>query len=225
MRAHESLCDREAEARAAGRARPRFVVAPEELEHALRGERREPLPRVLDCNDDVVGVRLDDDGDRAVVGRVPDRVREQVQQDTLDLVRGDAHARRRAFKARLEPDVPRPSLCVERTHAAGDELLVAVADRLRKSVRPSDAIARLGGDEFAVMVKDTGDVTYRALDVAERILKAFQRPVAVGERQINVHLSVGVATTRESRRADELIRNADLAMYRAKDRGKGQSGS
>ena len=139
MRAHESLCDREAEARAAGRARPRFVVAPEELEHALRGERREPLPRVLDCNDDVVGVRLDDDGDRAVVGRVPDRVREQVQQDTLDLVRGDAHARRRAFKARLEPDVPRPSLCVERTHAAGDELVEGCVVELERKVAGVDA--------------------------------------------------------------------------------------
>jgi diguanylate cyclase (GGDEF)-like protein len=107
-------------------------------------------------------------------------------------------------------------------HAAGDEMLISVADRLRETVRPADAIARLGGDEFAVMVSDHRDATQFAIEIAERMLKAFEEPLPIGGRQFTVHLSVGIATTREARHADELIRNADLAMYRAKDRGKGR---
>jgi diguanylate cyclase (GGDEF)-like protein len=107
-------------------------------------------------------------------------------------------------------------------HAAGDELLVAIADRLRESVRPSDVIARLGGDEFAVMV-DNSERAYRgAISVAERILKAFQEPVRAGSELVSVHLSIGIATTRDSHSADELIRYADLAMYQAKEAGKGR---
>jgi diguanylate cyclase (GGDEF)-like protein len=107
-------------------------------------------------------------------------------------------------------------------HGAGDELLVAVARRLRDSVRPDDAIARLGGDEFAVMVSDERSVTDSATMVAERIMKAFEQPVSAAGEIIFVHLSIGIATTHDSHDADELIRNADLAMYRAKESGKGR---
>jgi diguanylate cyclase (GGDEF)-like protein len=105
-------------------------------------------------------------------------------------------------------------------HGAGDDLLVAVADRLRDCLRPSDAIARLGGDEFAVMVLGEDQSLDAAVAVAERIMRAFEVPVAVGDDLIYVHLSIGIATTRHSKRADELIRDADLAMYRAKETGK-----
>jgi diguanylate cyclase (GGDEF)-like protein len=105
-------------------------------------------------------------------------------------------------------------------HSAGDELLMAVADRLRESVRPADAIARLGGDEFAVMVRETGEPQEDGVLVAERIMRTFQEPVEAAAETISVHLSIGIATTRDSREADELIRNADLAMYQAKETGK-----
>jgi diguanylate cyclase (GGDEF)-like protein len=107
-------------------------------------------------------------------------------------------------------------------HAAGDELLMAVASRLRESVRPGDTIARLGGDEFAVMVQQSERARDDGILVAERIMRAFQEPVEAAQETISVHLSIGIATTSDSRRADELIRNADLAMYRAKESGKGR---
>jgi diguanylate cyclase (GGDEF)-like protein len=107
-------------------------------------------------------------------------------------------------------------------HSAGDELLIAVANRLRESVRPADAIARLGGDEFAVMVRETDRPHEDGVLVSERIMRAFHEPVEAASETISVHLSIGIATTRDSRYADELIRNADLAMYRAKEAGKGR---
>jgi diguanylate cyclase (GGDEF)-like protein len=107
-------------------------------------------------------------------------------------------------------------------HAAGDELLTAVAARLRQCVRPSDVIARLGGDEFAVMVQDSVGVRQNAVAVACRILESFQEPVEVSDQLISVHLSIGIATSEGTRKADGLIRNADLAMYKAKETGKGR---
>jgi diguanylate cyclase (GGDEF)-like protein len=107
-------------------------------------------------------------------------------------------------------------------HAAGDGLLVAVANRLRDSVRPGDTIARLGGDEFAVMIHQSDHAHEDAVLVSERIMHAFQEPVEAAQETISVHLSIGIATTQDSRRADELIRNADLAMYQAKESGKGR---
>jgi diguanylate cyclase (GGDEF)-like protein len=107
-------------------------------------------------------------------------------------------------------------------HGAGDELLVAVSNRLRDSVRPGDTIARLGGDEFAVMVHDTHSAHEDAVLVSERIMRAFEEPVEAAGETISVHLSIGIATTQDSRHADELIRNADLAMYEAKESGKGR---
>jgi diguanylate cyclase (GGDEF)-like protein len=107
-------------------------------------------------------------------------------------------------------------------HGAGDELLTAVSNRLRESVRPADTIARLGGDEFAVMVQDRRAAGPSAVILAERIMRAFSQPVRAADEIISVHLSIGIATTHEAREADELIRNADLAMYRAKETGKGR---
>src|SRR5436190_6568037 len=107
-------------------------------------------------------------------------------------------------------------------HAAGDELLTAVATRLRDSVRPGDTIARLGGDEFAVMVHESGHAREDGILVAERIMRAFEEPVEAASETISVHLSIGIATTQDSDHADELIRNADLAMYEAKESGKGR---
>jgi diguanylate cyclase (GGDEF)-like protein len=106
-------------------------------------------------------------------------------------------------------------------HSAGDELLVAVALRLRGCLRPEDLVARLGGDEFAVMVQD-GDAETAGTGVARRIMDAFTNPVVVGPDSVAVHASVGIATNhRRMVAAEDLIRDADVAMYKAKTSGKG----
>ena len=107
-------------------------------------------------------------------------------------------------------------------HAAGDELLVAVASRLRSCLRPEDLVARLGGDEFAVMVEDAHDAEAAAVKVARRIMEAFVLPVGVGSESVAVYVSVGIATSHGGNlSAEELIRDADVAMYKAKTTGKG----
>ena len=106
-------------------------------------------------------------------------------------------------------------------HAVGDQLLVAAAERLRRCVRGNDLVARLGGDEFAMLLAQPEGVEAAALDVAERVLKAFQLPVTAGDKLLSVHLSLGIATSRHSGgRAEDLLRDADVAMYEAKEAGK-----
>ncbi len=106
-------------------------------------------------------------------------------------------------------------------HGVGDALLVSVAERLRGCVRPEDTVARLGGDEFAVMIPGVGDPLVDGRAVARRILKAFDLPVEAGRELVSVHLSVGLASSGQSGGdGDELIRNADVAMYQAKAKGK-----
>lgn len=113
-----------------------------------------------------------------------------------------------------------------RGHAAGDQLLLAVAERLRACVRSGDLVARLGGDEFAVVIHG-GQAPARR--VGERFLAGLAQPVDVEGQQVHVHASLGTAdTTTLNRRpasgeldaAAELLRNADLAMYWAKSSGK-----
>lgn len=104
-------------------------------------------------------------------------------------------------------------------HEAGDDLLRAVADRLRRAVRDGDVVARIGGDEFAVLVVDGGPTAGRL--VARRVVESLARPFDIGGHRIAVSASVGVASgTTEG--VDELLRDADIAMYRAKGAGKGR---
>jgi diguanylate cyclase (GGDEF)-like protein len=104
-------------------------------------------------------------------------------------------------------------------HHAGDALLRWVADRVRESIRASDVPARLGGDEFAVLAVSTDAADAQA--VAERLVNSLERSVTIDGREIAVHTSVGVAYGgTAASTADELLRNADVAMYGAKEAGK-----
>ena len=106
-------------------------------------------------------------------------------------------------------------------HVVGDELLVAAAGRLSTLSRPGDTVARLGGDEFALLIPDVGAAELAV--VAGRIAEAFSRPFALAGRSVIVGASIGLATAdADVRCAADLLRNADLAMYRAKRRGKGR---
>lgn len=104
-------------------------------------------------------------------------------------------------------------------HAAGDRLLVEVADRLRDATRGSDTVARLGGDEFAILLERV-HAPGEAVIVAQRVLHAMEAPFALGPRAVRVRMSIGVADGARCRDASELLRNADVAMYSAKAAGK-----
>ncbi len=104
-------------------------------------------------------------------------------------------------------------------HAAGDELLATVARRLGETVRPGDTVARLGGDEFAVLLEDVAGVR-DVYQVAERTRAALEESITVRGREVFVRCSIGIATGRADHAdAQELLRNADIAMYTAKARG------
>ncbi|HEV3477082.1 MAG TPA: EAL domain-containing protein [Rubrobacteraceae bacterium] len=105
-------------------------------------------------------------------------------------------------------------------HEAGDQLLVAVAERLRACLRPEDTAARLGGDEFTILLEDLKDVS-EAIRVAERIAEHLRRAFVLDGREMFVTASVGIAIWDDTpEQPADLLRNADLAMYRAKQVGK-----
>jgi diguanylate cyclase (GGDEF)-like protein/PAS domain S-box-containing protein len=106
-------------------------------------------------------------------------------------------------------------------HAAGDRLLVEAARRLAACVRDSDLIARLGGDEFAVLVEDA-PTEAEVLQMADRIATALANPFVLNGKEVFVSASIGIARTFPGDTSDELVRNADVAMYIAKTRGKGR---
>ncbi|HEX3213795.1 MAG TPA: EAL domain-containing protein, partial [Actinomycetota bacterium] len=106
-------------------------------------------------------------------------------------------------------------------HAAGDRLLIQVAERLHSCVRPSDTVARFGGDEFAVLIEDASD-DIDVVQVADRVLEGLRQPFEVNGRELHVRGSMGIARMESDvDGADQLLRNADLAMYRAKAAGQG----
>ena len=107
-------------------------------------------------------------------------------------------------------------------HTSGDEVLQAIAERLRVAIRPGDTAARLGGDEFAILLEEV-DGPDEALAVADRLVESLSAPVALGWGAPRVGTSIGVAlsgTAGDS--ADDLLRNADIAMYAAKASGRGR---
>jgi diguanylate cyclase (GGDEF)-like protein len=105
-------------------------------------------------------------------------------------------------------------------HAAGDAVLIDVAQRLLGCVRQSDTVARLGGDEFAVLLEDVDPTEVDS--ACERILTALSRGAHVAGHQLSLSASIGVAFGNHTETSDSMLRNADLAMYEAKSRGKDQ---
>jgi diguanylate cyclase (GGDEF)-like protein len=105
-------------------------------------------------------------------------------------------------------------------HEAGDELLAALAPRLVEAVRAGDTVARFGGDEFVLLCEDVED-EQEALEVAERVKRCFAEPLAIAGGEHFVTASIGVAMPSDGHDAPEaLVRDADAAMYQAKERGR-----
>jgi diguanylate cyclase (GGDEF)-like protein/PAS domain S-box-containing protein len=104
-------------------------------------------------------------------------------------------------------------------HAIGDELLKAIARRLEASVRPGDTVARLGGDEFTILL-DELKLPEDAIEVAERIQSELKQPFVLSGQEIFTSVSIGIAPGTVSDDPEDLLRDADTAMYRAKERGK-----
>ena len=104
-------------------------------------------------------------------------------------------------------------------HSAGDEMLVNVASRLGLCVRSQDSVARLGGDEFAVLLNSLDD-RVEAEEIARRVLNTLADPIQIAGRAMGTSASIGIAYGRPGDTADNLLRNADLAMYVAKSEGR-----
>lgn len=109
-------------------------------------------------------------------------------------------------------------------HAAGDELLKIVTDKLMRTIRTSDTLARLGGDEFAILLEDLSPAQQiqQSSMIAMRFLTLLAEPISINDQMVYTSASIGIVLGSERYdSADQVIRDVDLAMYRAKDMGKG----
>jgi diguanylate cyclase (GGDEF)-like protein/PAS domain S-box-containing protein len=107
-------------------------------------------------------------------------------------------------------------------HQVGDELLVKITQKLKSLIRPRDMLARLGGDEFVILVENASQKR-QVKPIAERILRELQNPMVIDGQEIYISASIGIVFGANGyEKAEELIRDADLAMYRAKMKGKGR---
>ncbi|MDJ0732202.1 MAG: EAL domain-containing protein [Crocosphaera sp.] len=107
-------------------------------------------------------------------------------------------------------------------HDVGDKVLINIAKGLNFCIRKDDIAARLGGDEFVVLIKDVSDIK-QVTQIADRILKQMTEPLILNNQQLVITMSIGVVISQENyKNADDLLRDADLTMYHAKQQGKAQ---
>ena len=133
----------------------------------------------------------------------------------------EAAARRSIHSAVLFIDVDRFKAVNDIAgHAAGDQLLIGVARRLREVLRPADTVARLGGDEFVVLCENLYDVQKEAVAIAERICTTMTQPFSAAGNELFTSASVGLAFVRPGDDPHVLVARADSAMYMAKQRGR-----
>ena len=105
-------------------------------------------------------------------------------------------------------------------HDAGDQLLQGIASRLLDCVRESDTVSRLGGDEFTILLPEIGE-TENAAMLAEKIIEVIKQPLTVGSNKLSITASIGIAFfPNDGEDADTLLKNADIVMYRAKEKGR-----
>ncbi|HXW38276.1 MAG TPA: EAL domain-containing protein, partial [Acidimicrobiales bacterium] len=133
----------------------------------------------------------------------------------------EAAARRSIHSAVLFIDIDRfKSVNDIAGHAAGDQLLIGVARRLREVLRPADTVARLGGDEFVVLCENLYDVQKEAVAIAERICETVAEPFSAAGNELFTSASIGLAFVRPGDDPHVLVARADSAMYMAKQRGR-----
>ena len=162
------------------------------------------------------------------LARLEQQMRQQATHDALTGL-----ANRSVVQARFaEQANPGPVLLIDLDdfksindslgHQAGDRVLQTVALRLDSASRRGDLVARLGGDEFAILLPE-GTALRSATDVAERIELSLRAPMRIGEIDVTIGASVGVAIPDGTQTLDELVRSADVALYRSKELGKGRA--
>jgi diguanylate cyclase (GGDEF)-like protein len=105
-------------------------------------------------------------------------------------------------------------------HDAGDKVLREISKRLRSALRHTDKIARMGGDEFYVLIEELSNGHYAA-DIAQKLLDGASRPIRIGDQECQLSVSIGISIyPGDGNDGPTLLKNADYAMYRAKERGK-----
>lgn len=188
-----------------------------------------------DANDRIIGVQIvsHDITERKLVH---DRLQHEASHDRLTGLPNRAHFQewldRCLGRASRESDYKFAVLFMDLDrfktindnygHAAGDELLTEVGKILLRAVRPQDAVARIGGDEFTMLL-DGIDALDDAIGVARRILSDLAIKISIGDHEVEIGVSIGIAlSSAHYRRTDEILRDADDAMYRAKSEGRGR---
>ena len=164
--------------------------------------------------------RLQHDALHDALTGIPNRV---LFVDRLDqAIRRAQRATPQAAAAVLFLDLDRFKLVNDSLgHQAGDALLIAVARRLESAVRPPDTVARLGGDEFTVLLDGVSDAHEASL-VAERVRATLRTPFVISDRELHIDASIGIALAGADAAPETVLRDADVAMYRAKADGRGR---